>query len=57
MPKFQITFIPNHAQHEDDPCDFKEWKYVYADTKQDALDDIRRYASVIRCNEVEEYDD
>jgi len=48
---FSVTFIPNHAQHDDDPSDSKEWKTVYADSAQEARDDVGRYAQVLRVTE------
>ena len=48
---FSVTFIPNHAQHDDDPSDSKEWKTVYADSAQEAREQVEPYAQVLRVTE------
>ena len=56
MKTYAVTFIPTRYSNEDDPCDYKEWKPVEADSEKEAWAIGREtLGDVVRVSELTDY--
>jgi hypothetical protein len=51
MKTFTVVFIPNSRLHEDDSCDFKQWKDVNAKNSTEAMKIFKGNSLVVSCSE------
>ena len=47
MNTYQVVFIPHGYDNVEDSCDYKEWRFIYTETEEEALEIARKRGYVI----------